>query len=92
MIKTSLVHVAFALAFQAAIGALAGNLWVGAAFAAAWFISREHAQRQYKLAAGRSIKDLKPWEGMDVINWTRDAKLDAALPLVAVVVLALACS
>lgn len=43
-------------------------------------------------AAGRSIKDLKPWEGMDVVKWSKDHLLDLAVPVVAVVAVALWCT
>lgn len=89
-IRSALVHAAFALAFQGLIGVATGNWWTGAAFGLGWFWSREHAQRQYKLAAGRSIKTLAPWTGMDVVRWNRDELLDAILPTIAVVALAVA--
>jgi hypothetical protein len=88
MIKSALIHVVLALAFQLIIGLLTGNWWAGAAIGIGWFWSREHAQRQYKLSAGVSIKRMDPWEGMDVINWSRDALLDAILPTIAVLIVA----
>lgn len=89
-IRSALLHAAFALAFQVLIGLATGNWWIGAAFGLGWFWSREHAQRQYKLALGRSIKTLAPWEGMDVVRWNRDALLDAVVPSVTVVAFAVA--
>lgn len=47
-------------------------------------IGREHSQREYKIGKP-SI--LKPWEAFDVWNWSRDARLDLACPMAAVVVL-----
>lgn len=89
-LRSALVHAAFALVFQLFIGLLTGNWWAGAALGIGWFWSREHAQRQYKLAAGTSIKRLAPWEGMDVRNWNRDAILDAVAPTLAVIGVAVA--
>lgn len=89
MIKSALIHAAFALVFQLVIGLLTGNWWAGAAFGIGWFWSREHAQRQYKLAAGKSIKTLASWEGMDILRWSKDALLDAILPTIAVIAMAI---
>jgi len=88
-IRSALVHAAFALAAQLMVGLLTGNWWAGAALGIGWFWSREHAQRQYKLAAGISIKRLAPWEGMDVALWSRDAILDATVPTVVVLAVAI---
>lgn len=89
-LRSALLHAAFALAFQLFVGLFTGNWWAGAALGIGWFWSREHAQRQYKLAAGTSIKRLAPWEGMDVRNWSRDAILDAVAPTLAVIGVAVA--
>lgn len=89
-LRSALVHAAFALVFQLFIGVLTGNWWAGAALGMGWFWSREHAQRQYKLAAGTSIKRLAPWDGMDVAYWSRDAILDAVAPTLAVIGVAVA--
>lgn len=72
MWKTALVHLAFSLAFTLAVGVGTGNWYAGATGASLFMLGREHAQRQYQLAAGRSIKDLKPWEGMDLFKWSAD--------------------
>jgi hypothetical protein len=89
-LRSALLHAAFALGAQAILGLLTGNWWLGAALGIGWFWSREHAQRQYKLAAGTSIKNLAPWEGMDVVRWNRDAILDAVAPTLAVIGVAVA--
>jgi hypothetical protein len=89
-LRSALLHAAFALGAQAILGLLTGNWWLGAALGIGWFWSREHAQRQYKLAAGTSIKKLAPWEGMDVARWNRDAILDAVAPTLAVIGVAVA--
>jgi len=86
MNKTNFQHVAYALAMQIIIGLLTDNYWTGAAFGAAFFIGREHAQREFEIG---NPSTLKPWEGFDVWRWSLDAKLDALLPIIAVVALAL---
>jgi hypothetical protein len=61
---------------------LLGYWWVGAAFANAWFISREHAQREAQVARinGLLVKELKPWQGFT--GWDLDRKLDALFPII----------
>lgn len=80
---THLEHVVFALLMQAAFG-LFGGWWIGAAWSAAFFISREHAQRESELA--RDVNVLTPWQGF--FGWSKDALLDALLPTIAVIVTA----
>jgi hypothetical protein len=86
--KTALIHAAFALAFQLIVGLSTGNWWAGAAGGALFYLGREHAQREYKLTAGASVKGLRPWDGMDIANWSTDAKLDLAVPVAAVLAVA----
>lgn len=82
-------HALYTLFFQALIGFPTGlalgwfaGACIGGAFAAGWFISREHTQREYKLTHGGSVKGLRPWEALDVWNWTADAKGDALASLI----------
>ncbi|RYH63535.1 MAG: hypothetical protein EON54_07975 [Alcaligenaceae bacterium] len=60
---------------------------VGAAFAAGFFISREHAQREYKIG---DPSKLMPWEAFDIWNWSLDAKLDLIFPVVGVLLVLVA--
>lgn len=88
---THLEHVVYALAMQAAfIIALrhrAPGHWIGAAFAIAWFVSREHTQREYKLFVfGQSRDHIMPWHGF--LGWSFDAWADALSPAIAVLVVA----
>jgi hypothetical protein len=92
MNRSHLIHILFALACQLAIGLLTGNWWAGAAFGAAFFVGREHAQRQYKIAGwtkGLSINELNAWEGFDFFLWKRDALLDLFAPVLVVIGVAL---
>lgn len=82
---THLEHIIYALALFAIIGWPSRNWWAGAAFAAAFFIGREHAQREYKIG---DPSKLMPWEGFDVWRWSLDAQLDLALPVLAVLIAA----
>jgi hypothetical protein len=89
---SNLIHAGAALVAQGVIGLTTDNWWAGAAFGAAFFLGREHAQRQYKLAGwtkGTSIKDLNSWEGFDFFLWKRDALLDLFAPVLVVVGVAL---
>lgn len=60
---------------------LTGNAWYGALFAIGFYVSREHAQREYKLA--KDVKTLKWYQGF--VGWSLDAWLDVIAPLVAVI-------
>jgi hypothetical protein len=76
-------HIAYGLAINLAFGAF--GAWLeGWAFASAWFISREHAQRELQLCAERGIPSpsaLRWYEGFT--GWRRDRWLDSAPVVVA---------
>ena len=67
---------------------LPGGWWVGCAFASAFFISREHAQRELQIVTPLRLTPafLKPWTGFT--GWKQkppykwDRHLDAGLPVV----------
>ncbi|MGE4340181.1 MAG: hypothetical protein AB7E55_30150 [Pigmentiphaga sp.] len=83
-------HGVFALVMQGAFVAIGQALgapypwWAGAAFAIAWFVSREHTQREYKLFVFGNRPKLSPLEGFK--GWSVDAWLDAIVPAVAVAI------
>ncbi|HJT63134.1 MAG TPA: hypothetical protein VJ797_15800 [Burkholderiales bacterium] len=87
MNATNLRHALYALLMQGVLFAASWlALWgafAGACFGVAWFVSREHAQRENQIARDRlmSVEALKWWEGFT--GWTRDRYLDAGLPAVA---------
>lgn len=81
MNQTNVEHAVFAILMQAVIGLLTGNWWAGAAFGAAFFIGREHAQREYHIG---DPSRLAPLAAFDVWNWKRDAQLDLLFPVLAV--------
>ena len=95
--RTNLEHAGYALVIQLAVAlalfacltlfdkipaVAAWCVMVGGAAATAWFISREHTQREVLIAAERKCKigDLEGWEGFT--GWSLDAVLDAAAPMV----------
>jgi hypothetical protein len=75
MNKTNFEHAGYAVLMQLPFGLL-GYWWVGAAFGAAFFLGREHAQQQAK---GKG--DI---EAFDVSTWSLDAQLDLLFPIIAV--------
>lgn len=90
---THLEHAAIALVMQVVIGLLTGNLWVGAAFGAAFFIGREHAQAEERYieanGGSRYHTPVAPeWAVFNLRWWDRDALLDWITPTVAVVIVA----
>ena len=86
MNRTNFEHAAYALIIQLIIGLLTNNWWAGAAAGMAFFIGREHAQREYQIG---NPSTLKPWQGFDLWRWSKDALLDLLLPVVAVTALAI---
>ena len=94
MNQTNFEHAGFALMMQSVfllLGVFVFNdvtilAWVGAAFASAFFLGREHAQREYKLG---DPSKLMGHEAFDIWRWKLDAVLDLVFPVVASVTVAL---
>lgn len=82
MNRTNFEHAFYALLMQAVIGLLSGDWWAGAAFGAAFFVGREHAQAQSEYKLG-------DFAAFDVRHWSLDARLDLLFPVAAVCVVAL---
>ena len=83
-------HALLALAAQTAIGLLTGNWWAGAAFGAAFYLGREHAQAEHRWikSFGDGRRSNMPWYGgFDYRVWRGQyaAWLDWLVPAVAVV-------
>ncbi len=93
MNQTNFEHAGFALMMQSVFLLLGVFVfhevtmlaWIGAAFASAFFLGREHAQREYKLG---DPSKLMGHEAFDIWRWKRDAVLDLVFPVVAVVAVA----
>ena len=94
MNQTNFEHAGFALMMQSVfllLGVFVFNdvtmlAWIGAAFASAFFLGREHAQRGYRL--GHPSR-LMGYEAFDIWRWRTHAQLDLAFPVVASVTVAL---
>lgn len=86
MNRTNLEHAAYALIIQLIIGLLTQNWWAGMAFGSAFFIGREHAQREFEISRPHLLRG---YEAFDVWRWSLDAKLDALFPIIATTALAL---
>ena len=87
---TYLQHALIALACTG-IGWLCGNVEAGAAFGAALFIGREHAQAEYvwiaRYAGGHRI-DMPWWGGFDYRVWSIPSLADLLAPMAAVILCA----
>lgn len=94
MNRTNFEHLAYALVMQAVIGLLTGNWWAGAAFGAAWFAGREHAQAEhryiYRNGGARYLTPRLPEiAAFDPDLWSRDSILDLVMPAVGVIAVAI---
>ena len=95
MNQTNFEHAGFALMMQSVFLLLGVFVfhevtvlaWVGATFASAFFLGREHAQREYKLG---DPSKLMGHEAFDIWRWKLDAQLDLLFPVLATVVVAVA--
>ena len=95
MNQTNFEHAGFALMMQSVfllLGVFVFNdvtmlAWIGAAFASAFFLGREHAQREYKLG---DPSKLMGHEAFDIWRWKLDAQLDLLFPIIVTVVVAVA--
>jgi hypothetical protein len=88
MNQTNFEHALFAILMQAVFGLFLGEWWLGAAFGSAFFLGREHSQREYHITKTGNVGDLNPLSAFDFWNWSKDAKLDLIFPVVATCVVA----
>lgn len=63
------------------IGLIIGNLYAGLAFGVAFYLGREVAQHE------RKERGSSPLRGFYIANWSLDAKMDLAFPVVAAIIL-----
>lgn len=80
-IKTGIQHGVMAVVIQAIVFVVLKDLIAGALVGSALFYGREHAQAQYKLANGKSVKTLKWSDGANPVAWNLDGKLDFGIPV-----------
>lgn len=88
-----MAHAVIALLLQVIFAQISNNWWIGAAFGAALFIGREHAQAEYRWIAEYSPDGRRAsmpwWGGFDPRVWHHlDAITDWLAPIVAVIALA----
>lgn len=84
--KTNIEHGVIGLLIQAAFFFLTGSIWLGFAIATAFFLGREHAQREYKIG---NPSLLKGYEAFDFWNWKLDAILDLVVPSLLTLIVAI---
>ena len=88
-----LKHILLAIMLQLAVFTLLRSWWAGAIAAAAWSISREITQAEYRWIEqfGSGLRANMPWwGGFDLRVWHRlDPWLDWAVPCLTVVAIAL---
>ena len=83
---TPLIHAAFAIAVQCAIGLVSGMWSAGGAIGCMWFIAREHTQAEYRWIAqfGAGKRGNMPWwGGFDSRAWNLASLLDWLAPVLA---------
>lgn len=88
MNQTNFEHAGYALLMQTVISLITSNWWIGAAFGAAFFIGREHAQAEAKVRKDGWAKH-PYFECFAPRYWSLDAVLDFVVPALAVVTTAL---
>ncbi len=89
MNRTNFEHAIYALLMQSIIGLSTGNWWAGAAFGAAFFIGREHAQAEERYLDRHRISRSQapiPIEFLAFLpeSWNRDSVLDVVFPVLVV--------
>lgn len=88
MNSTNFEHAIYALLAQLAVGILTGDWWAGAAVGTVFFLGREHAQSERKLAGAAGVSALNPLVGFQVWRWSRDSQLDLLFPAIATLAVA----
>ena len=87
MNETNFEHAICGVLLQIAVGLLTGNWWIGAAAGAFFFLGREHAQFERKLAG--TVGTLNSLAGLQIWRWSLDSQLDLAFPVAATLLVAL---
>lgn len=86
MNRSNIEHLVAALIAQAVIWLATGSLWLGFTFVFGLFLGREHAQREYEIGG---VGKRKRYKALDFWRWSKDAKIDLALPVVATLLIAI---
>lgn len=82
MNRTNWEHAGYAVIMQVIVMLLTGSWLAGTTFAIAFFIGREHAQRQDQL--GYTFKTT--FQAFDIRQWSLDAQLDLLFPVTVVLI------
>lgn len=90
MNRSHFEHAGYALLMQAAIVLTTGDWWAGAAFGAAFFVGREHAQAEDRyIAANGGTRYATPlpaeFGALLPSSWNLDSALDFVVPAAVVV-------
>lgn len=80
--KANLLHGIYALIVQVPLCVLIGHWWTVGAILVAFFVGREHAQREYQITRGGYVSGLSAWSGF--IGWSRDNYVGVIVPAVCV--------
>ena len=81
---TPLIHAAFAVVLQCAIGVFLGMWAAGGAIGCIWFIAREHTQAEYRWIAqlgGGKRANMPWWGGFDWRAWNMPSLFDWLVPV-----------
>lgn len=91
MNKSHFEHALIAAILHIAVGLVTSNWIYGAFLVLGVFWSREHAQKQVKIANDTytKLKDVPWYKGANMLEWSDDAKLDFAIPMIVSVVIAI---
>jgi len=83
---TPLLHAAFAVVVQCAVGLASGMWGAGGAIGCTWFIAREHTQAEYRWIAqlgGGKRANMPWWGGFSWRAWNLPSLLDWLVPVLA---------
>jgi hypothetical protein len=75
-VTSGILHAVFGAIFTVLVGFSTGEWLAGTVGAGMFYLGWEVTQRRFQIAEGRSQKTLKPWEGFDMVNWSRDRWID----------------
>jgi hypothetical protein len=96
VVLTLIEHALYAAMFQAVIGLLTGNWWVGGALASSYFFGREVAQAEYRWIElfGEGLRANMPWHAvLEPKVWhNADQIADWLAPIASTLVIALLAS
>lgn len=86
-------HIPPALIAQLLVSFISGDLYLGAAVSAGFYVGREVAQAEYRWIAqfGGGLRSAMPWHAgfTDPRSWTRKSVIDFTAPAVACFVVAI---